>query len=198
MKHNYVSILQDIPGLCQSLQRTAIQNFFTLGGSIVDSSIAEYYAFTPVYLKLYEPISAAVHFCDLLGISILESEQPEMQNRIALLADRLSKKELETHLIYIAKVFTYAKNDIAKQLSKLKEAEIDRVNEALHCLAEGCYYSTVAMAVTAIESRLLAWMKGVKSSDSLDTLTLGQLVNKVMNEKEYADAFPEKHKPQHT
>jgi hypothetical protein len=183
-----------IPEMCGKLKQDTIKLWFTSGNLTMDSAVNKLYSYSPVYRKLYDPLVGAIQVSDLLGISNLESEQRELLTRASLLGDPLDRKQFEIHLNYISNVFTNNVTAISKELAKLKP-EIDRVNEAIHCLAEGCYFSTVAMAVTAIESRLLGWMQKVNPTDQSDTLTLGQLVNKVVNEKQYSDKFPDKHKP---
>lgn len=196
MKQDYIATLAIVPELCTKLRQDTIRTWFTLLGSgITETASNKYYPFAPAYRKFYEPLSSAIEVCDLLGIPNLESEHPELLQRMALLGETLQRKEFETHLTYISTVFTNNAAAISNQLAKLRQTEIGRVNEAIHCLAEGCYFSTVAMAVTAIESRLLGWMQKVNLTDQLDTLTLGQLVNKVMTEKQYSDVFPDKHRP---
>jgi hypothetical protein len=196
LKEDYIATLAIIPDLCTKLRQDTIRNWFTFVGSgITESALNKYYPFSPAYQKLYEPLSSAIQVCDLLGIPNLESEHSELLQRVALLGNALQRNEFETHLTYISNVFTNNATTIPNQLAKLRPTEIGRVNEAIHCLVEGCYFSTVAMAVTAIESRLLGWMQKVNPTDQLDALTLGQLVNKVVNEKQYSDTFPNKHKP---
>lgn len=194
MKYDYIAVLAIIPELCTKLRQDTIRQWFTSGNLIMDSAVNKLYSHSPVYRKLYEPLVGAIQVSDLLGIPNLESEHSELLTRASLLGNPLQRQEFEIHLNYISNVFTNNAAAIPDQLAKLKP-EIDRVNEAIHCLAEGCYFSTVAMAVTAIESRLLRWMQKVNPTDQLGTLTLGQLVDKVVNEKQYSDIFPNKHKP---
>ena len=72
------------------------------------------------------------------------------------------------------------------------------MNEAFHCEFERCRYSTVAMSVSAAESRLLKLMCLARPEfeNALDEKTLGQLVWEYVNNKEkYKNVVPEKHEP---
>jgi hypothetical protein len=59
---------------------------------------------------------------------------------------------------------------------------------------EGCNYSTVAMAVSAIEFRLLNLMQSAKPNPQLENYTLGQLIDEYLqNEAEYNNVIPKRH-----
>jgi len=95
---------------------------------------------------------------------------------------------------YIKDVFINAKDEIDKKISLLDPAEKERFNEAIHCFLEGCYYSTVAMSVSAIEFRLLNLMKSVNPDPQLEELTLGQLIREYLDNKgKYKNIMPKKH-----
>ena len=74
--------------------------------------------------------------------------------------------------------------------------EIDRLNEAIHCFLEGCYYSSVAMSVSAIEFRLFSLMMSICPDPKLKELTLGQLIREYLDDKQkYGSVIPKKHEP---
>src|SRR5205807_286016 len=100
----------------------------------------------------------------------------------------------EVRIDLISAVFTEAKPAIAEAYASLGGDEISRLDEAIHDVLEGCNYSAIAMAVSAIEFRLLGLMKAATKEEGLDNLTLGQMINKVLTEKIYTGVIPEKHK----
>ena len=195
MKQDYLTILTMIPEICEELKRLTVQTWFTYGTNVGNSAANQSYPFAPKYRKLYDPLYNVIELCDVLGISSLESEHRELLQRVTLLGDRLDRETLEAHLAYISKVFAYNQEEIVAQLAKLEKTDHDRLNEAIHCFAEGCYFATVAMAVTVIESKLLRWMKKINPTASLDALTLGQLITKVSEDDTFSKYFPDKHKP---
>ena len=80
----------------------------------------------------------------------------------------------------------------------LDETEMNRINEAIHDFLESCYYSSVAMSVYAIESRLLKLMLSVRPEKEkrLESMTLGQLLREYTDNKEqYNNVIPKKHEP---
>ena len=94
------------------------------------------------------------------------------------------------------KAFRRAKNEIREAISNLNPEEIDRLNEAIHCFLEGCFYSSVAMSVSAIEFRLFSLMVSMCPDSKLEELTLGQLIREYLdNKQKYGSVIPKKHEP---
>ena len=124
-------------------------------------TINEYFCFTPRYRIHFEPIRKAVEISDLIGVKSLEINKEYMMLRINWLGDPLYVKyyvSFESYVNDIKSVFVTAKGRIREKLSVLTPEERNRLNEAIHCFFEGCYYSTIIMSVSAIEFRLLNLM----------------------------------------
>jgi len=63
----------------------------------------------------------------------------------------------------IANSFSQLRSNLVESVNSLDAKEIERLNEALHCFLKGCYFSTIAMAVTAIEFTLLFGFGGLSN-----------------------------------
>jgi len=99
----------------------------------------------------------------------------------------------------------FVEPDICDKLSRLECTECKRLDEALVCFQNYCFYSTVVMAVSAVEYRIAEMIR--RSNHELylkhfQGATLGQLI-KVFQDDEYKDEefkqikelMPIKHKP---
>jgi hypothetical protein len=108
-----------------------------------------------------------------------------------------TKKEFERKIDAIATAFAKEGFPIAGMIYQLHATESERLLEAVHSLFEGCCFSTVAMAVSAIEFRLLDFMKQLTPDASeLDKLTLGQLIGECLDAKKpYSSWLPDRHRP---
>ncbi len=99
----------------------------------------------------------------------------------------------------------FVEPDICDKLSRLECTECERLDEALVCFQNYCFYSAVVMSVSAVEYRIAEM---IRRSDSelylkhFQKVTLGQLI-KVFQDDEYKDEefkkirklMPIKHKP---
>lgn len=86
------------------------------------------------------------------------------------------------------------KEEINDKLSLLSYEEKQRLEEALHCYFEGCYYSAVAMSVSALEFRLLRLMKTEKPEKDFSKYMLGHLIDEYLKTAaEYNAVIPEKY-----
>lgn len=99
----------------------------------------------------------------------------------------------------------FVEPDICDKLSRLECTECMRLDEALVCFQNYCFYSTIVMAVSAVEYRIAEMIKRSDQDIYLkhfQAATLGQLV-KVFQDDEYKDVefqkikklMPIKHKP---
>jgi exonuclease VII small subunit len=199
MKIDYLNGLRDLPDYCARFKREAIGFWFTLSGKPTDYPSERYFCYTPKYHAYYDRLASTIEISELIGIEALDSKRKMLQQITYKLIDpqTVSAKEtFEELLTRIMNTFNEVKPEIERLVSELSKNETERLNEALHCYSEGCYFSTVAMAVTAIEYRLLQWMKTTNPSDTrLDELTLGQLVHKCLTEEQYKSTLPEKYHP---
>ncbi len=107
-------------------------------------------------------------------------------------------QDLKGHIAFV-------ESDIYNKLSHLACTECQRLDEALVCFKNYCFYSAVVMAVSAVEYRIAEIIK--RSDEKLflehfQGATLGQLI-KVFQDDEYKDdifedikaLMPNKHKP---
>lgn len=88
------------------------------------------------------------------------------------------------------------KEEVQDKASRINADEERRLDEALHNYKSGCYFSTVAMSVTAIESRMRCGMKEeggeeipIEYGREFDELTLGQLIDEYRENKEEYNFF---------
>lgn len=106
--------------------------------------------------------------------------------------------ELNEHIAYI-------EPDVSKKLSRLICRECHRLDEALVCCQNYCFYSSIVMAVSAVECRIIEMIR--RSNEELfishfAKSTLGQLIQ-VFDEDQYTSEefkeikklMPAKHKP---
>jgi hypothetical protein len=100
--------------------------------------------------------------------------------------------ELNIHSLQLA--FEQSKQEIIRKLSLLNGEEKDRLDEALNCYINGCNYSAVAMAVSAIEFRLYSLMMLANPDPKLEKLPLGALIDEYLrNKQKFRSVIPEKH-----
>jgi len=200
MKQNYLKDLSNIQELCKALREEVESNYYKKDGSLSKWGRDGVFCFYPEYRELLELIKGAVGICDLFGIKLLERKKPILDQKIVYLEDhvrlRKSKDWFDTPLGVIEGTFESVKDEIDKKIALLEFEEKDRVNESMHCFVEGCYYSAVAMAVSAIEFRLFSLMTSANPTAKLEKLTLGELIQEYLNNKQkYDNAVPKKHKP---
>ena len=202
MKEDYLQHLLDMEKLLSDFRNEVTTSFFTdREGSMknrVDSS-EYYFCFHPSYRGCFDIIKRIVQVCDIFGIKYLEKEKEILDKCVYLLEVPVNVKRkvgFDACLEEVEKRFRYIKNEAKERISLLNPAEMDRLNEAIHCFLEGCYYSAVAMSVSAIEFRLFSLMMSVCPDPKLEELTLGQLIREYLEDKQkYGNVIPKKHEP---
>ncbi|ATZ61366.2 MAG: hypothetical protein BME93_04610 [Methanosarcinales archaeon Met12] len=196
---DYLEHIQNMEKSCEDFKEDTLQNFFK-GGLGLDSPIAynAYFCFTPRYRQRFDVIKKVVEISDIFGIKRLEANKEVLRVHISFLGDpeHATKKNFKDSIDLIKDIFSKAKDEIEEKISLLAAVEKERLNEAIHCFLERCYYSTVAMSVSAIEFRLLNLLKSVKPDSKLEGLTLGQLIGEYQENKEkYGNIIPKEHRP---
>jgi hypothetical protein len=197
----YLSILLQMTDYCEKFKADTISYAFTdsVSKKTLDNTRDYAYCFIPRFKAYWEVIRDIVDICDLLGISELDEEKSEMTQRVGFLHNPwaiATRAAFEQHLGFITWAFKRASDELTRKLQLLDEEEKARLNEALNCYIQGCNYAAVAMAVSAIEFRLLSLMKSVKPNPKLDEYTLGDLIWEYLQHKdEYENIIPNKHKP---
>lgn len=205
MKQDYLKAMLETDKLCDDFKEDILNTFFKnkAGEWEKPENIEYYFCWTPRYSFHLDPIRKLIEVSDLIGIKPLETNKEHMMNRINLLKDPIYSRDhanFENLFNDIKEVFVTTKNEIREKLSILKSEEKDRLNEAVHCFLEYCYYSTIIMSVSAIEFRLLNLMSSVNPQRAqqinLEELTLGQLIREYLENKEaYKNVIPEKYQP---
>ena len=201
MKEEYLESLVDAYSLCYSFKNDILNKFFrdknyNLRERSYDNP---QYCYTPIFRENFEIIKRIAEISEMLGIKKLDRKKDKLVQNIILLQDPKSieeRKDFENLITEIASIFSDASNEIKDKISLLSSDELDRLNEAIHCLFEGCYYSAIAMSVSAIEFKLLSLMTYGNPEAKLDELTLGQLIREYLeNKKKYRNVIPKKHEP---
>jgi hypothetical protein len=202
MINDYLQSLLNMEKLCHDFEYSTKERFFTDSKGVQMARVSDietYFCFTPAYRKNFDIIKRIVDTCDIFGIKYLERNKERLVKYVHLLEEhnRISYRSYFEEMIKkIRTGFNNVKNEIKEKISLLNPAEIDRVNEAIHCFLEGCYYSSVAMSVHAIEFRLFSLMMSICPDPKLEELTLGQLIGEYLDDKQkYGSVIPKKHEP---
>ena len=189
---DYLSVLRDMEEKCEEFKKDILHRFF-----LEETPREFYYTHTPRYRRHLDPITRTIEICEIFGINHLDQNKDSLLRRIRWLEDPEgvdSKFRFTVHVNFIEDVVSGAKKERRKVFLTLEPAERERLNEAIHCFLEGCYYSAVAMSVSAIEFRLLNLMQIVKTDKKLEKLTLGQLIKEYLDNKEkYSKIIPKKY-----
>jgi hypothetical protein len=208
---DYFTPLQDMPTYCTRFKDWALKTFFTTKNQYGhpqrgDTASAEswmyngHYCYHPDYQRDLETIKRSIQLCHVFGIAKLTVMQPGLLDHAYALGHPeivKTRKEFESNLDAIGAAFASEGFPIAGMISQLHASESERLLEAVHSLFEGCRFSAVAMAVSAIEFRLLDFMKQLTpDAGELDRLTLGQLIGECLDEKKpFSGRLPERHRP---
>ena len=202
MKEDYLQHLLDMEKLLRDFRNEVTTYFFMdREGSTKDRvDLSEcYFCFHPTYRGCFDIIKRIVQVCDIFGIKHLEKKKEKLDKLMYLLevpSNVEHKVGFDACSKEVERSFGYIKNEIKERISLLNPDEMDRLNEAIHCFLEGCYYSSVAMSVSAIEFRLLSLMMSICPDPKLEELTLGQLIREYLDNKQnYGSVIPKKHEP---
>ncbi|NWG09368.1 MAG: hypothetical protein HXX80_03505 [Nitrososphaerales archaeon] len=205
MKQDYLgAIIPNIVEKCEKFKEDILDLVFSSKDEkgkkqikTLASSEDYLFCYTPRYLSWYEPIKVVAEICDQFGISSLEFNRDNLMKFIHRLQQAVvTDREKFIHAVdVLIEIFDRASKELKQITSYLSEEERDRLNEAIHNLTEGCYYSSVAMSVCCIESRLVELMKRVTPNKKLEKETLGKLINTCLKGQKYKELIPEKYKP---
>jgi hypothetical protein len=193
----YLENFRNAEELCDRFKKEILSVFYKEGDFPTSrGQIYEAYVYTPRYLQYFEPIQRLVEICDIFKVDFLNLNKSFLQERVRMLSESSPRhKEVFEKLVDDIKgIFKSTKKERKKIFSMLNPTEIERLNEATHNFLEGCYYSSVAMSVSAIEFRLLKLMHSVSQDPELEELTLGQLITEyIKNKEKYKGIIPKKH-----
>lgn len=163
-----------------------------------------YFQFYPVFRNKAAVIEELTLFGELLNIDSINHSYGPLKSRLSPLFDpssTYSYQDLDRSINLVEGIWEDNSEEIKEKTGRIEDKERKRLNEALHNFKEGCYYSAIAMSVTAIESRLLNGMKAESksskpqnySSRDFDELMLGQIINEYEDNKgNYNNFIPEK------
>ena len=195
----YLFDMINVEQLCDEFEEVILNRFFKSGQS--ESATNEQYIYTPIFHQTFDPIKQVIEVSGLFNIRSIEINKDFLKEKVYKLEDRaLPIDFFKTDINSIKSVFSDAKEEIRHLCLLLDETEMDRINEAIHDFLEGCYYSSVAMSVCAIESRLLKLMSNEcvspEGKEKLEKLTLGLLIREYSDNKvQYNNIIPKKHEP---
>ncbi len=196
---DYFENLTNMRKLCTKLRNTGIEFYNKRGdGKMVQEGHA-LFCFTPRYKRAFDPIAKTISISNLVNIKTLEQNH----EKLTVLSHTLSspdsmiyRSNFEERINMIVKIFDEAREELITIYNKLEEEEKMRLNEAIHCLHEGCHYASIALSVSATEFRLLKIMKSANPKTNLDKLTLGQLIDEYLKNKiTYKNIIPKEHEP---
>jgi hypothetical protein len=102
-------------------------------------------------------------------------------------------------------LISFLEKDILKKLSRISCKECARLDEALVCFQNYCFYASIVMAVSAVESRIHELIRKADKkiySSRFEKFTLGQLIQ-IFDENQYTSKefasvkklMPNKHRP---
>lgn len=116
-----------------------------------------------------------------------------------------SLADFDTHVKTVKDAVSAIEADISDKLGRFTCLECERLDEAIECLSNYCFYASVVMAVSAVEARIIEIVR--KNDQPLydsyfAKATLGQLVQ-LFDENQHTEAkfanlkrlMPGKHKP---
>jgi hypothetical protein len=105
----------------------------------------------------------------------------------------------------LREAITFVEDDLSQKLGRFTCLETERLDEAITCMQNYCFYSCVVMAVSSVESRityLLQRKNRTLFKKYFAKATLGQLIQ-VFDDRQYTDPkfklfkrlMPSQHKP---
>jgi hypothetical protein len=197
---DYIAIMENPSGYCDDFKDYVIKVYFH--GGKRQKPTNEDFVEEDFYKNYIDKIDSCIDLCKLilphqwisLNKLILQDALPKLRDSNN--TDTLDAFKYNVETICFA--FSAFEEEIQQFCSSFGDDERVRINEAFHCYREGCIYSSVAMSVSAVESRLLQLMCIANPSlkKQLEKKTLGQLISSyVENPAEYRDIVPERHKP---
>lgn len=195
----YLFDMKNLEQLCDEFEEVILNSFFGSGES--ESAINEQYFYTPLFHQKFDPIKHVIGVSNLFNIKAFDINESILKERVYIFENEsLPLDRFKNDVNDIKRVFSNAKDEIERLFLLLDETEMNRINEAIHDFLESCYYSSVAMSVCAIESRLLKLMTNVcvssEEEERLEKMTFGQLIREyISNKGQYKNIIQKKHEP---
>jgi hypothetical protein len=198
----YLTLLDDFAHFCDEFKvQTQMVTFSDYSEGIpkqIPNANDANFCLYPQYQAKWQVLNDVINIImDVFEIDYFIENKQVLSNNIVLLAQPNEMKEkilFELNIHSVRFAFDTCKQEISKKLSLLYSEEKNRLNEALNCYINGCYYSAVAMSVSAVEFRLYSLMKLASPESKLEKFTLGALIDEYLKNKEkYNKIIPEKH-----
>jgi hypothetical protein len=144
-------------------------------------------------------VKRCIQICHVFNIARLTAMQPALiEHAYALGRPEIVKarKDFEANIDAISAGFAGEGFGIGGLIRELHSSEVERLLEAIHGVFENCRMSAVAMAASAIEFRLLEFMKKLTPDADFEKATLGSLIQECLDpDKPYAKKLPDRHRP---
>lgn len=193
----YIECLCNIDTFCLAFKKNIVEGIrikkfpSELRGWVMSSSF---------YQPSLDTLKGLFEIIDVFEIPYLDFHKKFLQNQVSLLEnDEIIEKRdgFEKGIDPLIGFFSKETMQIIRdRLSVLKQEEIGRLDEAIHCFIQDCNYASVVMFVSAIESRLLLLMSSVCSENKsrLEEMPLGALIEEYLRNKEkYKNIVPYRH-----
>lgn len=209
MQRNYFSIIEVFDKYLEDSQNDIKTRIL---GQIKDTksydvsgNILQVYSiwFSPVGREFINNLKICVKLFELLEISdsFIESISSEFSDLNGTIFHHI---QIETSCKNLISIYNNYKDKIIKKINLLSEVEKYRLNEGLHCFNEKCFYSSIILSVSAMESRLFEILKreninflesiAKKQNKNINEFTFGTLFNIYLDHKnEFNNIIPEKH-----
>lgn len=195
---SYLKILGVIGTYCLEFEDDVEKTLFSQT-SVIRNPRDYNYCYYPRYIQYWQPLSRIITICDVFEIGHLDNSKTLLQHYIAMLEQPSliqNFSDFKASLDAIKTAFAMAEKQLEEKISLLNGIESRRLDEAFECYFNDCYYSTIVMAVSAIEFRLLSLMMLKSPSEKLDRLTLGDLIREYLDNKDkYGNIIPKRHLP---
>lgn len=153
--------------------------------------------------RFSEPIYNLILVNKILDLLEIDESLPHnIEIFTDLLKNPITMRNINNGLDLISNVFDENKDDIFKEIEKLSFEEQIRLEEGIYTLYNGCFFSSIAMSTSALESRLFEilkrknedGLKGYSYKGEIERLTLGDLSGiYLQHKKEFNNIIPEKH-----
>jgi hypothetical protein len=194
---DYISNLEHAKDVCKNFEYQIVYIFSETGHA--EEEFIPHFVSVRQYQKYLEPVRGCVKLCEMLKPESIKKYRSLFFNAASSLENANETKSIadfKKHLETLKICFRAMGSEVTTICSSFDGEEKERVNEALHDYFEDCNYSSVAMSVSAVESRLVKLMCLVNpdSEPELREKTLGQLISEYLENKEkYKKVVPKKH-----
>lgn len=182
--------------LCEEFERRVTSVFFRNGTINKTNTDLVWDAY---YSEMIKPLEACFNLYCIFCPHHLGEHEPfviEQMQRLAKPKTPTKLQDIKDNLRTLITVFESARKEMEEISTSFDTEEKLRMNEAIHNYFEGCTYSCIAMAVSAVESRLLKLMSRANPEvvNALNKKTFGLLISEyTQHKKVYKSIVPKRH-----